>query len=460
MMTLRQAEQWIASKFPMVQLRGDANLVIDNISTDTRTLQSGALFVALQGEHFDGHNFLNDPQLQKLAAAVMVNRELDSFQKSVLIVPNTLQALGALAAGWRNQFKLALIAVTGSNGKTTVKEMIAAILAATTHEKNFLATRGNLNNEIGVPLTLLRLNIQHEYAVVELGMNHPGEITTLAHIVQPSVGLVNNAQREHQEFMHTVEAVARENGCVISALPKNGIAIFPADDAYTSIWRELAGTRQIIDFALQRKAAVTGYYQTNNEGLHLKIFTPIGILECQLHTFGEHNARNALAATACALAIGIPLDAIRTGLMNFQPVKGRLQYQALSNNITLIDDTYNANPDSVRAAIDVLAHASGPRLLILGDMGEVGTQGPEFHREIGRYAQAHGIETFFAIGALMQHAVTAFGHGASHFNDAATLLTAVREKLHPGVTLLVKGSRFMHMEHIVTSLIQKEKETY
>ena len=463
MMTLQQAQQWI----PGSRLQGAGDTPLAAVSTDSRSLPEGALFVALKGERFDAHDFLADPILQQRAAAVMAERLPPGFSKPALLVPNTLRALGALAAGWRSQFTLPLIAVTGSNGKTTVKEMIACILAAQVGEENRLATQGNFNNEIGVPLTLFRLGDRHRSAVIELGMNHVGEISTLAQLARATVALVNNAQREHLEFMQNVEAVARENGCVITALADDGIAVFPADDAYSHVWRELAGQRRVIDFALHSTAAVTGYYKPAGTGLQLKMFTPIGDLECQLNAGGEHNARNALAATACAIAAGVPLAAIRSGLTNFQPVKGRLQYKVGANQTSVIDDTYNANPDSVRAAIDVLAaieNSAAPRLLVLGDMGEVGNQGPQFHREIGAYARSKKIETLLVTGPLMRDAARAFGSGASHFEDIDGLIETVRKTVGQpaarGMTVLVKGSRFMRMERVVNVLVEEPKETH
>ncbi len=460
MMTLQQAQQWISGS----QLQGAGDTPLAAVSTDSRSLPEGALFVALKGERFDAHDFLADPVLQQRVGAVIAERLPAGFSKPALLVPNTLHALGALATGWRSQFTLPVIAVTGSNGKTTVKEMIAAILAAhvgaADADEKRLATQGNFNNEIGVPLTLLRMNAQHRAAVIELGMNHIGEITTLAGFAQATVALVNNAQREHQEFMQSVEAVAHENGCVISALGPEGVAVFPADETYTAIWRALAGTRRVMDFALHSTAAVTGYYKAAPNGVQLKLFTPQGDIECLLQAHGEHNVRNALAATACALAADVPLAAIRAGLSAFQPAKGRLQIKHTGTGITLIDDTYNANPDSVRAAIDVLANVPVPRLLVLGDMGEVGDQGPQFHREIGAYARSKGIDILLGTGPLMRDAVAACGSGARHFDDMADLIANVQLQLQPGMTVLVKGSRFMRMEQVVNVLVEEHKETH
>ncbi|TAK90567.1 MAG: UDP-N-acetylmuramoyl-tripeptide--D-alanyl-D-alanine ligase [Burkholderiaceae bacterium] len=455
MMSLQQAQRWI----PGSRLQGDGNTVLASVSTDSRSLKDGELFIALKGERFDAHNFLTDTTLQQRAAAVVAEHLPSGFNKPALLVDNTLHALGALAAGWRSQFTLPVIAVTGSNGKTTVKEMIAAILAAHCGEAQRLATQGNFNNEIGVPLTLFRMNAQHRAAVIELGMNHIGEIDTLAKITQATVALVNNAQREHQEFMQSVAAVARENGNVISALGPDGIAVFPADEEHTPIWRELAGARRVIDFAQHSTAAVTGYGHAVPGGTQLKMFTPQGDLECLLPAQGEHNVRNALAATACALAADVPLAAIRAGLSAFQPAPGRLQFKRSTQGVTVIDDTYNANPDSVRAAIDVLAAAPTLRVLVLGDMGEVGDQGPQFHREIGAYARSKGIDVLLATGPLMRDAVATCGGQAQHFEQIEDLIACVQPLVQPGMTVLIKGSRFMRMERVVQTLLGETNPT-
>ena len=360
-------------------------------------------------------------------------------------------ALGQLAAAWRRTKTLPLIAVTGSNGKTTVTQMIASILRAWLGPAAF-STEGNFNNDIGVPLTLLRLR-EHRAGVVELGMNHPGEIAQLAAIAAPTVALVNNAQREHQEFMASVEAVARENGSVIEALAATGTAVFPAGDAHAGLWRTLAGTRRALGFALNAPADVSGSATWSAGHWTLTMDTPAGAATLELRVPGEHNLRNALAATACALAAGCPLDAVRSGLEAFEPVKGRSQVKRVTlggRAVTLIDDSYNANPDSVRAAIDVLATLPGPRWLVLGDMGEVGDQGPAFHAEVGAFAKARRIESLWTAGTLSRHAAEAFGD-ARHFETVAELL-AMLALAPPAESVLVKGSRFMKMEQVVAAL--------
>jgi len=461
----------------------------DSVSTDSRQAAPGALFVALRGETFDAHDFL-DQVAGRGVAAVVVETLPAGFPLPALVVPDTLVALGRIGNGWRRQFDIPLIGVTGSNGKTTVKEMIAAILAAAFGVDARLATQGNLNNEIGVPLTVMRLTGMHHAAVVELGMNHPGEIARLAAIAAPTVALVNNAQREHQEFMHTVEAVARENGAVLAALPADGVAVFPGDDEYTALWRELAGDRQVLTFGLSDDCDVWATYTANSfgndlsvsvnpsfprrrepkfvespstqanldprlrggDGLEARAENVATQFTIRLAAAGTHNVRNALAACACALAAGIPVDAIVRGLEAFAPVNGRLQRKQASNGAVVIDDSYNANPDSVRAAIDVLAQTPSPRILVLGDMGEVGTQGPEFHEEIGAYAAQRGIDTVLATGDLARHMT---GSGAQHYEQFDDLLAALDKQLgsKSDATVLVKGSRFMKMERVVQHLI-------
>jgi UDP-N-acetylmuramoyl-tripeptide--D-alanyl-D-alanine ligase len=448
MMTLAQALQHL----PGGQLVGDARVSFARVHSDTRSLRAGDLFVALKGERFDAHDFLAQAASQG-AVAALAEQGLADAGLPGLQVANSKAALGQLARGWRAQFTLPLIAVTGSNGKTTVTQMIASILRAHCGEQAF-ATEGNFNNDIGVPLTLLRLRATHRAAVVELGMNHPGEIAELAAMAQPTVALVNNAQREHLEFMATVEAVARENAAVLSALPASGVAVFPADDDYTALWRELAGARRVISFALSGDADITGRADWTGECWQVQAATPAGPLAFSLNVAGRHNVKNALAATACALAAGLPLPAIAAGLNTFAPVKGRSRALPLTlagRALTVIDDSYNANPDSVRAAIDVLAELPAPRLLVLGDMGEVGDHGPEFHAEIGAYALARGIEHFVCTGELTRHAAQVFP-GARHHAEFAALLSDVQAALPGCASVLVKGSRFMKMERVVEAI--------
>jgi UDP-N-acetylmuramoyl-tripeptide--D-alanyl-D-alanine ligase len=437
-----------------------AELAFDGVSTDSRKVQAGALFVALRGDTFDAHDFLAQVAGQG-AAAVVVERLPEPLPAGwtlpAIVVPDTLVALGRIAKLWRRQFALPVIGVTGSNGKTTVKEMLASILAAAYGEDGRLATRGNLNNEIGVPLTLFRLAAGQRAAVVELGMNHPGEIARLTAIAEPTLALVNNAQREHQEFMHTVEAVARENGAVLAGLPADGVAVFPHGDEFTELWRGLAGARRCITFGLDKEADVSCTHRPAEDfGSDMFVSVRAGGQLLQffvgLQAAGEHNVRNALAAVACAFGAGVDIDAVKRGLEAFAPVNGRLQKKRAANGATVIDDSYNANPDSVRAAVDVLAQADAPRILVLGDMGEVGSQGRQFHEEIADYALAKGIEHVLATGELARHLR---GANVEHFERFDDLLAALDARLadRPHATILVKGSRFMKMERAVQHLI-------
>ena len=467
-MTLGRAFALLSPLLPATTLVGDPATPLLRVHTDTRTLRAGDLFVALRGERFDANDFVAQAKASG-AAAALAERGLAEAGLDGLLVPDAKAALGLLSQAWREQQHLPVIAVTGSNGKTTVTQMIASILRAWLGDAAMLATEGNFNNEIGVPLTLLRLRqnevVWHRAAVVELGMNHPGEIAPLAAMTQPTVALVNNAQREHQEFMHTVEAVARENGAVIGALGTAGVAVFPAEDPCAPVWQEQAAGRGTLSFALQGQADVMGRAQwvapteasaaTGAAGhWAIEILTPAGTVPVALAMAGQHNVRNALAAAACTLAAGAPLAAIRDGLQAFKAVKGRSALQTAvwqGRRVTLIDDSYNANPDSVRAAIDVLAELPGASWLILGDMGEVGEQGPAFHQEVGAHAADQGLSALWTAGAAARDAASAYGAGARAFDSVAELIAALKDA--PQVqNILVKGSRFMKMEQIVAAL--------
>jgi len=456
MFTLAQALQWI----PGAVLAGDGNVAVERVHSDTRTLERGDLFVALKGERFDANDFIAQAR-DKGAVAAIANRGKLPRGFAGFEVDDSKQALGALAAGWRAQFKLPLIAVTGSNGKTTLTQMIAAILRAWQGDAA-LATQGNFNNDIGLPLTLLRLAAQHRVAVLELGMNHPGEIAYLAGIARPTVAVVNNAQREHQEFMATVEAVARENGSVLGVLGPSGTAVFPAGEEFTPLWKELAGARACMTFGAPTEHVlgspadiVLAGTEWQEEHWQVSVKTPAGPVAYRLHIAGRHNVRNSLAAVACALAAGVPLEFIAAGLEAFEPVKGRSRALAVTwrgRAITLVDDTYNANPDSARAAVDVLSELPGPRLLVLGDMGEVGDQGPQFHAEVGGHARACGIEHLFTLG---DQSATMRGR---HFNDIDSLNAAVLAQLPSVHSVLVKGSRFMKMERVVEAITRQAQQ--
>jgi UDP-N-acetylmuramoyl-tripeptide--D-alanyl-D-alanine ligase len=448
-------------------------LAISRVGSDSRQIESGELFVALVGERFDAHDFLDDAASAGASAALISDKEKCPANLAGICVADTKQSLGQLAKAWRAQFSIPVVLVTGSNGKTTVKEMIASIFKAAVGESSTLVTKGNLNNDIGLPLTLLRMRSSDRLAVIELGMNHPGETAELAAIAQANIALINNAQREHQEFMATVEAVAKEHAIALSALPADGIAVFPADSEFADIWREAAAGRKMIDFALSSdaapiQAAVTGRLLVNGR---IEILAEQGGIEVQLNTLGNHNVRNALAATAVALGAALSLEKIKTGLESFSPVNGRMQAKRLTANRTLIDDSYNANPDSVRAAIDALKQSGNDSWLVLGDMGEVGDQGPAFHEEVGTYAAEQGIAKLFALGEQCQFAVQGFDKAnseptatAAHFMNLDQLLAELSSALDtqgllaaPHLDILVKGSRFMRMERVVQALLKEAK---
>ena len=448
-MSLREASAAIGARALGDDVRFSA------VSTDSRMPSRGALFVALRGERFDGHRFL-DAAREGGAAAAMVDEESKSTATSVrlplLVVGDTRLGLARLAARWRARFDIPLIAVAGSNGKTTVKEMVAAILRAHFGEAQVLATEGNLNNDIGLPLTLLNLREHHRAAVVELGMNHPGETASLAAIASPTVALVNNAQREHQEFMKGVAEVAREHAAVFDALRPGGVAVINADDEFAGYWCGALAGRRMRDFGIDRPAEVSGRHELAHFGSRIHLSAPEGEVEVELHASGRHNVLNACAAATSALAAGASLKAVARGLAAFRPVGGRMQRLTARSGARLIDDSYNANPDSVRAAIDVLATEHGTKFLLLGDMGEVGERGAAFHEEIGGYARERGIDHLYATGDLCRAAVDAFGKGARHFAVLEEMIAAAQGEVVSDTTALVKGSRFMRMERVVQAL--------
>jgi len=445
-----------ASLLPGSRIVRGSDALLRGAAIDSRRLVPGELFVALRGAR-DGHDFAADARAAG-AAALLVERELD-LALPQLLVPDTRIALGQLGAAWRARHELPVIVVTGSNGKTTVTQMIGSILArafgGANGEEEWLATRGNLNNALGLPLMLLGLRARHRAAVFELGMNHPGEMAPLSAWARPTVALVNNAQREHQEFLDSVAASARENGEAIRALGPEGCAVFPADDPCAGIWRALAGARRIVDFSLGGPALVRGRPESGARGSRLRIELPTESFTTEIALAGEHNARNALAAAAAAFAAGIPAGAIDAGLRAFRAVPGRGTRRRGPMGAEILDETYNANPDSVRAAIDALARQEGWRMLLLGDMAETGNDALEVHREVGAFARERGIDALLATGVLCRAAVEAYGPGARHCADAADLARTARELLraHPGAaTVLVKGSRSMRMERVVEAL--------
>lgn len=446
MMTLQQATQVLNGRLV------GKNLRFKSVASDSRKVSIGDLFIALRGEKFDGYGFVNQ-SAQNGAVAALVN--VDSYRNHamecpLILVDDTHLALGKLAAHWRKQFSIPLVAITGSNGKTTVKEMLAGILrSAVGGAEGVLATKGNFNNDIGMPLTLLGLNARHRYAVIEMGMNHFGEIDYLTRIAAPNVALINNASGAHLQGLGSVEAVAQAKGEIFSGLQHGGTAIINGDDAFAPLWRTQAGANELLEFGLNSQADVNATWQPNDFGLRLNVTTPVGTFVATLQVPGEHNARNALAATAAAIALNISLETIAAGLENFSGVAGRLQRSVGKYGTTIIDDTYNANPASLRAAISVLAQTTGKHILVLGDMGELGDDAAMFHAEVGGEARHAGIERLLAIGDLSRNAVREFGEGAQHFERIEDLQSELEKELNAATTVLVKGSRFMRMERVV-----------
>ncbi len=449
----------------------DGDVRISGVSSDSRKIVQGDLFVALRGEHFDGYNFAATAA-QAGAVAALVNA--DSYQERsesgkeqvaglapgipLLLVEDTRLALGQLAGWWRRQFDIPVVAITGSNGKTTVKEMLAGILREAAGSAGaVLATRGNLNNDIGMPLTLLKMNATHRYAVIEMGMNHPGEIDYLTRIAEPDVALINNASDAHLAGLGSVEAVARAKGEIFAGLRHHGTAVINSDDQYARLWRTLAGAHPLLEFGLNVEADVSGTWHPQGYGLRLEVTAPQGMFTADLQVPGVHNARNALAATAAATVLNISLETIAAGLEKFHGVAGRLQRRVALQNAVLIDDTYNANPSSMRAAVSVLAQAGGKRILVLGDMGELGGNAADFHAEIGAEARRAGIEKLYALGTLSVNTAREFGSGAQHFERIEDLLDALEKELDANTTVLVKGSRFMKMERVVSHCVDTEK---
>jgi UDP-N-acetylmuramoyl-tripeptide--D-alanyl-D-alanine ligase len=452
MMRLSEAAAMLGASWPGDGAGSDKEVL--RVSTDSRKIQPGDLFIALRGEKFDGGAFAAQA-LQQGAAGVVLDRAQAPEIASAIRVDDTRLALGRLAAAWRQRFAVPLVAITGSNGKTTVKEMLAAILRVETGtEAGVLCTEGNLNNDIGLPLMLLRLRETHQFAVLEMGMNHAGEIDYLTHLARPDVAVINNALSAHIGFLGSHENIARAKGEIFSGLTDAGIAVFNADDDHAGLWRESNARRCIIDFGLRQPAAVRGQYQAAGFGSALTISLPNASLDITLQVPGEHNVMNALAAAAAAFALDVSHRSIVAGLSGFAGVKGRLQRKPALHGSTFIDDTYNANPDSVKAALAVLALQPGKKVLVLGDMGELGADAAAMHAEIGMAARAAGVDRLLALGELTKETVGAFGGGAMHFERIQELLAELENELTSDTTVLVKGSRFMQMERVVNSFME------
>jgi UDP-N-acetylmuramoyl-tripeptide--D-alanyl-D-alanine ligase len=429
-----------------------ADLEFSSVSTDTRTLKPGALFVALSGPNFDGHEFVG-AALERGAAAALVERPLPAELPQV-VVPDPLAALSAFARAWRRQFHIPVVGVTGSNGKTTTKELIGAILSRL---GNTLVTRGNLNNHIGVPLTLLELTAQHRYAVIEMGANHQGEIAHLANIAEPTVGIVTNAGAAHLEGFGSLEGVAAGKGEMFRALPVEGVAVINADDAYAAYWRENRSAERVLTFGFEQPADFSAHkVQSRSDAggfrTDFELVMPYGRKAATLHLAGLHNLRNALGAAAAACAAGAELDDIVAGLAAMKSVAGRLELKPALNGAYVVDDSYNANPSSLKAGLDAFRSFGGARWLVLGEMKELGASADELHAEVGRYARQAGVERLLAVGERARYAVEAFGQGAEWFKDVDALIDSARRLLRKDVAVLIKGSRANRLERVAAAL--------
>ena len=436
---------------------------ITSIGIDSRNITQNQLFIGIKGENFDGNTYAFDA-IKQGAAAVLVH-DADTKARPAVIVKDTRLALGKLASDWRHQFSLPIVAVTGSNGKTTVKEMLVSILNAATYKENSLdvtkvhATIGNLNNDIGLPLTLLKMTDQHAYAVIEMGMNHLGEINYLTNITQPTVAVISNAGTAHIGQLGSRENIAKAKGEIFAGLAHDGVAVINADDDFAGYWKSLSSTKKTITFGLNKQADVFASFKEFDAVNKINLTTPSGSISFELNLLGQHNIYNALAASACAVALGISNTDIANGLNNMQAVKGRLQRKVGLNGAVLIDDTYNANPDSMKAAIDALKTFATHTIFVMGDMGELGHEAAQMHAEIGAYAKQQHINQLMTFGDLSELATRQFGinnqdatQNAQHFKSLESLIATLKASMQPNVTVLVKGSRFMQMERVINAL--------
>jgi len=433
-----------------------ADVRIEGVSIDSRTLQPGAMFVALGGPNFDGHDYVETAR-ERGAVCAMVAREME-VELPQLVVPQPRRALGEMAAWWRSCHDMPLVAVTGSNGKTTVKEMLAAIFGQVS--AHVLATEGNLNNDLGVPLTLMRLNDSHDYAVVEMGMNNPGELDYLTGLARPDIAVITNAAAAHLAGLGDLEAVARAKSEILNGLDADGVAVLNADDAWFPLWQQQAGARQVLSFALDAGADVTADFETGPEASRVTLRTPWGEAGCMLTVPGRHNVANALAATAAAGAAGVAIERIAAGLSAWQGVAGRMQ-RHVTGRVSIINDAYNANPGSTRAAIELLAGCEGMKILVLGDMLELGDAAVTLHEQAGLQARNAGIDGLYGHGDLAAAACRAYGPGAWHFDDLDELVAALLHQIEDSggpVTVLVKGSRSMRMERVIERLVAACRE--
>ena len=436
-------------------LMGD-DITFTGCSTDTRTIEKGNLFIALKGENFNGHDFVSKAE-ESGAVSLLLEQEVN-HSRPILKVEDTRKAMGLLAKSWREELSIPLVAITGSNGKTTVKEMISSILSGISE---IHATAGNFNNDIGVPLTLFGLDKKHQYAVIEMGANHPGEIEWLSAIARPNVAVITQCAPSHLEGFGSIDGVAKAKAEIYSGLQSSGTAIINADDDYAEFWKETCEHLKQFSFGIKSKSAnVTAKNieaQTEINAIKFELHCGQQSIEITLPLSGEHNVMNALAAAACCFSLDVSIESIKAGLEKMSPVKGRLQIKAGKQGSRIIDDTYNANPKSLSAAINVLNNYSGSRYLILGDMGELGETAIEHHKEAGKLARSAGIDGLFCIGELSLNAKESFGDGATHFASYDELINSLLDSLTEDATLLIKGSRYMQMDRVVNSLVEEQK---
>ncbi len=447
-MTLQEIKQATAATLVGSEL--DLASVVRGVNTDSRTIKQGELFVALKGEKYDAHDYISHAY-DRGASAYLVDHEIDNL-KPALVVKDTRIAFGQLAKAWRNKFSYPIIAVTGSNGKTTVKEMLNSILSV---HGNVLATKGNFNNDVGVPITLFRMNDSHSYAVIEMGANHPGEISYLTHLVQPDVAIITNAAAAHLEGFGSLDGVVKAKGEIFEGLSAQGTAIINFDDKACSTWKKLTKNKKIISFGLDSRADVSCLLLAENL-MHVHI-NQAKEFEVKLPLPGKHNVLNALAAIAAAVALDVPLNLIKQGLEQMQAVPGRLVKKDGLNNSIIIDDTYNANPASLGAAMEVLANCNGQLHVVLGDMGEMGEEAVQIHKDAAHTIKQVDVTYLYTIGENSRYTSRAFGNGAQHFQSHAELAEQLKENIQPGDTVLIKGSRAMQMEKIVNSVCNKQQ---
>ncbi len=453
------------------------DVAISSVSINTRAIQPGQLYIAIKGHNFDGNDFIDDAAQAGAIAAIVhsgsvaistvawkqeVEQRMDQLPRELMrpvlphiVVDDTRLALAELAGAWRQKTAVSVVGITGSNGKTTVKEMVAAIL---TVNGNTLFTQGNLNNDIGVPLTLLRLNEQHRYAVIEMGANHPGEIEYTSRYVQADVAIITNVGAAHIEGFGTVDGVAKAKGEIIQTLKSTGVAVLNRDDAYFDYWSELAGTRKLISFGMDDSATVTAHSVKtevidNEFATTFELVTTAGAVSVKLKLAGSHNVVNAMAATAACLALNIDLQQIKQGLESVKPVTGRLQPLVSRYGNIVIDDTYNANSASLKAGLAVLADCSGKPYLVLGAFGELGTESPKIHREMGELIRDSGVVRLLAVGEDARNTVKAFGDGGEFFDTQNELIALLSQELKGDEVILIKGSRSQRMENIVAALV-------